>query len=98
MPGGPIDPDIVLDVIQEPNCTWSSNHLVHGTTDKWLVVTTAPAWDVQTTAAILLSQATFNDLKVAEKTAGNYVKVNGVRRQLTTTLSGGSTWAVLADP
>jgi hypothetical protein len=92
MPGGPIDPENILNAING-GATWSSNHLVIASVSKWPVVVST-RWALTSSAAALIDHDTFTALQGATCVAG-IITAGGVRYTLVPVTVAGSVWATL---
>lgn len=93
MPGGPTDPEVILNAIHA-GCGWSSNHLVVAGVDQWPAVDGA-RWTLSTSPAVLLDLDTYTKLARGTLSRGGFVTVDGLRYQLDSVTVNGSAWAVL---
>lgn len=95
LPGGPTDPDAVMQAVSS-GYTWVSNHLLppSGSPPTWLEVDTSNAWQLTTSAATCLDQSTFEQLRQGSL-SGRFVIVGGLRYQLSCVVVEGVARAVL---
>ncbi len=88
MPGGPIDPEAVMNAIQSTAnpATWSSDHIIvnaGGTPTTYALAVVSGAWALDVLGGVLIDEPTFDDIARATTCANGILHIAAARYQLT---------------
>ncbi len=87
MPGGPIDPEAVMDAIQSTAnpATWSSDHIIvsaGGGATTYALAIVGNAWALDVLGGYLIDEPTFDEIARANTCANGILHIGGDRYQL----------------